>query len=142
MSESDTASPESAPGTPPASAWSLRGLVCFIGIVLLTVNLLLAGYFCYLASFEVPAFINLYATLNTDIPPSTYRILAIPPPLYWVFAVGLLVALILLQAFAPRRKITLVANAAALVLLILAIILLEISLRLPQMLLIQNIPKQ
>ena len=77
--------------------------------------------------------------MGAQLPPMTILFLSMPPSAYWANAGGIAAILILLEAFAPGRKATLIANAAAMVLFVLAIILVEISLRLPLVACLQSI---
>jgi hypothetical protein len=91
---------------------------------MLLANLLLTGVLCLF----VEILRNIAWNLPRPLPAMAVAFLSIPASAFWANSAGLAAILVLLVAFAPGRRITLAANAGALVLLLSADVLVEILL--------------
>jgi hypothetical protein len=117
-------------------------LVRFACRVMLVANLLPGGFFCYFVVSWRGSMKDLFAGMGARLPPMTIVVLSVPASAYWANADGIAAILILLEAFCFNRKITLIANSIAIVLFALAIVIVEVSLRMPLVSLIEQVQRQ
>lgn len=127
------ASPREGIPSPSSANGSLVRFACRLMLIL---NLLLTGFFCFLALTSYQDF------ANVEMPAWMKAVLSIPPTALAANAGGVAAVLVLLEFVAPGRKATLIANALSLIVLVLAIIVVESSLRLPWFLLFAQLQRQ
>jgi hypothetical protein len=120
--------------TPPATAPATRApasaevpLALFAGRLLLGLNLVLAGFFAFVLVPMIPETRDFCSAWARPWPAISEAILNIPVTAYWANLGGLAAALVLLEALGRSRKVKLACNAAAMVLLVTAIMIVTVA---------------
>jgi len=130
----DTSIPETrAPSglAAPAPTADGLGLVHLARRLMLGANLLLAAYFSFFVVRWYGCMSDIVIGMGVRLPAWAMAVLSVPGLAYKAASGAIAVALIVLEVLAPRRRATFAANAAALILLLPAVILVEIAVCLP-----------
>jgi len=107
-----------------------RRLVDFASRLLLALNLLLAGYLCYLVIWVVPPRRDLFTGRDfLKLQADARALFSIPSTPLFGSVAGLAAGLIILEVVARTRSTRIICNAVAIVLLLTATLFVESALR-------------